>query len=250
MKKNITLLVVEDDELLSSNLIELLTSSGYQVVSATNGIEGLNLIKKKIPDLIICDVMMRGMDGFTLLKKINETLQISIPFIFLTAKTDASNLRQGMNLGADDYIFKPYKAEELLTAIEVRLNKFIKASSVITQKASGQLSSSDIVFINENNKNTPLLIRDIKFISANGDYSNITSVNIKNIIVKKTLIEWEGLLPENQFLRIHRSTIVNLEHITKIEKGFNRGLFVEIRGHDESLIASSRYSAKLKEKIM
>ncbi len=120
--KNI--LVVEDDPRLKSNISELLQAEGYNTHSASNGFEALNYIREEIPDLIISDIMMPMMDGMELIKRIqSNSSTASIPFIFLTAKVQAFDIRHGMNLGADDYITKPFKTTELLKAVSVRLKK-------------------------------------------------------------------------------------------------------------------------------
>lgn len=250
MKKQYRLLTVEDDEVLAANLNELLTACGYKVDAVRNGVEALRSIDNNSYDLIICDIIMNGMDGYTLLNRINERTSVNIPFIFLTAKKDLDSIRKGMNLGADDYIFKPYKAEEILNAIKIRIEKHEKRGITISDKKNEHLRYSDIIFINKDNKSIPIALSNIKFIAANEDYSNITTVSIKTLTVKKTLKEWEVILPVEQFIRIHRSTIVNINYIDKIEKGFNRELYVKIKGSEINLTASNRLASKLKIRIL
>ncbi len=121
MKK---ILVIEDNLEVRENLAEILELSGYKVAAAEDGTEGVDLALSQRPDLIICDVMMPKLDGFgvlNILSKRSETADI--PFIFLTAKAEKSDFRRGMNLGADDYITKPFYKDELLAVVEVRLRK-------------------------------------------------------------------------------------------------------------------------------
>lgn len=121
MKK---ILVIEDEEAVRSNITELLTQEGFETFEAENGRAGINLAKKIIPDLIISDILMPEIDGFGVLQELqNNILTSSIPFIFLTARTDIADIRMGMREGADDYLTKPYKAADLLDAINSRLNK-------------------------------------------------------------------------------------------------------------------------------
>lgn len=119
-----TILVVEDEKDLRFNLIEMLEGEGYNILSAANGIEALELTSHIEPDLILSDIRMPDMDGIELLKtlQINSTTA-NIPFIFLTAKVDISDLREGMTLGADDYLMKPYKINDVLNAVNTRLRK-------------------------------------------------------------------------------------------------------------------------------
>ena len=121
MKK---ILVIEDEEFVRENILELLDVEGFEVIGGENGQIGVDLAKTMIPDLILCDVMMPGLDGYGVLTALRQdSLTASIPFIFLTAKAAKADFRQGMELGADDYITKPFTRAELLGAIASRLKK-------------------------------------------------------------------------------------------------------------------------------
>ncbi len=121
MKK---ILVIEDEQFVRENIVEILEASGYAAVSAPNGAVGVALAKEHLPDIILCDVMMPELDGHGALRAIRGNASTAnIPFIFLTARADTSDLRHGMNLGADDYITKPFRVAELLKAVEMRLAK-------------------------------------------------------------------------------------------------------------------------------
>ncbi len=118
------ILVIEDDVDLRSGIIDLLTEEGYDVVNAENGIKGVELAKKHLPDLIISDILMPELDGFGVFKELQKEITTSgIPFIFLSARADNTDIRHGMNLGADDYLTKPYKADDLIEAVKSRLSK-------------------------------------------------------------------------------------------------------------------------------
>src|SRR5690349_4624026 len=121
MKK---ILLIEDNPEVRENTSEILSLANYDVVVAENGKVGVELAQRERPDLIICDIMMPELDGYGvlhILSKKDDTA--SIPFIFLTAKTEKTDIRKGMNLGADDYLTKPFDDTELLNAIETRLRK-------------------------------------------------------------------------------------------------------------------------------
>ena len=121
MKK---ILVIEDNEEVRENLEEILELSGYQVITAEDGKVGVEKALTNPPDLILCDVMMPHLDGFGVLNILSKKSATSnVPFIFLTAKTEKSDFRRGMNLGADDYVTKPFYKDELLDVIETRLQK-------------------------------------------------------------------------------------------------------------------------------
>ena len=119
-----TILLIEDNPDMRENTAEILELADYKVLTAANGKEGVGLAKKEHPDLIICDIMMPELDGYGVLRMLGANAETSsIPFIFLTAKAEKTDFRKGMNLGADDYITKPFDDVELLDAIEIRLKK-------------------------------------------------------------------------------------------------------------------------------
>lgn len=131
MKK---ILLIEDDVVMRENTAEILGLAGFAVVTAENGKKGVQLAKETLPDLIICDIMMPELDGYGVLHVLSkEPAMASIPFIFLTAKAEKSELRKGMELGADDYLTKPFEDTELLNAVECRLKK----SEMLRKEFSG-----------------------------------------------------------------------------------------------------------------
>lgn len=122
MKQKI--LLIEDDEIIRENTAEILELANYEIVTAENGKQGVLQAKSTLPDLIICDIMMPELDGYGVLYLLGKDPETSsIPFIFLTAKTEKSDRRKGMSLGADDYLTKPFEEMDLLNAIEGRLKR-------------------------------------------------------------------------------------------------------------------------------
>lgn len=123
-----TILVVEDERDIKNQIADLLESSGYKVDSVSDGKEAIDYLDHEIPDLVISDIMMPNVDGYQLLDYFQKLPATSIvPFIFITAKTELSELRKGMTLGADDYITKPFRAKELLHSVETQLKKKSKS---------------------------------------------------------------------------------------------------------------------------
>ncbi len=121
MKK---ILVVEDAQSLRKDILEMLGFEGYDAFGAENGLVGVDKARRETPDLIICDIMMPGLDGFGVLEELRrDPTTATIPFVFLTARTDRVDIRQGMGLGADDYLTKPFTASELLATVHARLDK-------------------------------------------------------------------------------------------------------------------------------
>ena len=118
------ILIIEDETAVRSNIAELLQSEGYYVRQAENGEEGYKMALESIPDLIICDILMPGMDGYTVKNKLGSIPDTAaIPFIFLTALSEKEDFRKGMDSGADDYITKPFTRNTLLHVMQTRLEK-------------------------------------------------------------------------------------------------------------------------------
>jgi CRP-like cAMP-binding protein/CheY-like chemotaxis protein len=138
-----TILVIDDNADIRDNTAEILELAGYKTLTAENGKKGVDIAIKEKPAIIICDIMMPELDGYGVLHLLrkNEGTQ-NIPFIFLTAKTERSDFRKGMEMGADDYVTKPFDDIELLNAIEVRLKK---AEILDAKYASSQQGVSQFI---------------------------------------------------------------------------------------------------------
>ena len=116
MKK---ILFIEDNDDIRTNTAEILELANYHILTAENGKDGVSIALKEKPDLVICDIMMPILDGYGVLHALQKNSEtMNTPFIFLTAKTEKSDLRKGMEAGADDYITKPFDEEELLWKIK------------------------------------------------------------------------------------------------------------------------------------
>lgn len=118
------ILLIEDEADLREEIADMLAFAGYLVYTASDGIEGLSLAKALDPALIVCDVMMPGLDGYDVLDMLRSGSEPNdVPFLFLTAKSAREDMRRGMNLGADDYLTKPFNMDELLEAVAARLER-------------------------------------------------------------------------------------------------------------------------------
>jgi DNA-binding response OmpR family regulator len=139
MKK---VLLIEDDTVLRENTAEILELSNYEVLTASNGQIGLDMVKKHKPDIVVCDIMMPVLDGYGVLEGLSKQDETKfIPFIFLSAKTERRDVRKGMDLGADDYITKPFSEDEIISAIESRI---AKASILKDERESFENAPSNI----------------------------------------------------------------------------------------------------------
>jgi DNA-binding response OmpR family regulator len=175
------ILIIEDNVDIRENTAELLELSGYQVETASDGIEGVRLAKSILPDVVICDIMMPNLDGFGVLQVFSNQPELArIPFIFLTAKTDRADMRKGMEMGADDYLTKPFQEVELLKAIESRLKKQRPSVS-----PDPQLNQADLAFAEE-----ALAFLDFEHFNAEKKQQNLS---------KKSIIYSEGDSPNRLY---------------------------------------------------
>lgn len=135
------ILVIDDNPDIRDNTAEILELAGYKTFTAENGKRGVDIAVREKPAVIVCDIMMPELDGYGVLHLLRKNIETqNIPFIFLTAKTERSDFRKGMEMGADDYITKPFDDIELLNAIEVRLkkNEILDAKYASTQQGVSQ----------------------------------------------------------------------------------------------------------------
>jgi DNA-binding response OmpR family regulator len=170
MKK---ILLIEDDAVLRENTAELLELSNYAVTTASNGKIGVQLALEKMPDIVVCDIMMPELDGYGVLEELSKNNNTKyIPFIFLSAKTERKDVRKGMDLGADDYITKPYTEEELISAIESRL---AKASILFDERNSNSTEQN-----NEEDENEIRTLNDLK--NFFDDHGTVLNFNKDSVI--------------------------------------------------------------------
>ncbi len=182
------ILLIEDDIVLKENTAELLEHYNYEVITATNGKIGIEAAITHVPDVIVCDIMMPEVDGYGVLEtlvKMDSTKYI--PFVFLSAKTERKDVRKGMNLGADDYITKPFKEDELINAIESRIAKAaILKDHKIEQESIG-VKEHDMRSLNDlknffDDNGTVLKCPKGKIIYNEGDHSNDIYLLLKGAI--------------------------------------------------------------------
>lgn len=156
-----TILVIEDEYFVRSNMLELLEAEGFATLGAGGGQEGLSLARQRHPDLILCDVMMADLDGYGVLAGLQEQPETAtIPFVFVTAKTARGDWRQGMQLGADDYLTKPFTSQELLDVVAVRINKRAQVNKLQTQLQEMEklsLLKDDLISTVSHDLRTPLM---------------------------------------------------------------------------------------------
>jgi len=214
------ILVIEDDELIRETLLQLLESHNYRVIAAENGRVGVQMALSEIPDLILCDVQMPELDGYDVLRTLRQnSLAATIPFIFLTAQSDKTDFRRGMELGADDYLTKPFTKAELLGAIASRVLKrqtITQPLTVALRQAEARLKD----LVNDSTKVTSLspekfaLEALLRHALAQGEFQVYyqPQVNIANgqVIGAEALVRWHnpdrGIISPGEFIPLAEET--------------------------------------------
>lgn len=159
---------------MRENTAEMLSLAGYNVLTAKNGKEGVDTAVKQPPDLILCDIMMPGMDGYDVLSTLQSLPKmVGVPFVFLTAKTAKSDFRVGMDLGADDYLTKPFNERDLLKVVDSRIKKshllkkhFEHTLDGLNDLLSEVKSSANISLLSENRHVKKIRAKDFLFMEG------------------------------------------------------------------------------------
>lgn len=214
------ILVIEDDELIRETLLQLLESHNYRVIAAENGRVGVQMALSEIPDLILCDVQMPELDGYDVLRTLRQnSLAATIPFIFLTAQSDKTDFRRGMELGADDYLTKPFTKAELLGAIASRVLKrqtITQPLTVALRQAEARLKD----LVNDSTKVTTLspekfaLEALLRHALAQGEfqvyYQPQVNISTGQVIGAEALVRWQnpdrGIISPCEFIPLAEET--------------------------------------------
>ena len=240
MKRPLSALVIDDERLARKDLISLLSAydnitvigEAEDVPSAVSAVERLN------PDVIFLDIQMPGDSGFDLLDKTD----IESKIIFVTAYDEYAI--RAFEVNALDYLLKPVNPERLDKALER-----LEARKQHSLNKTRILDYEDRLFLMLGRHFKFLKIKTILVISAAGDYSEVLTSDGTKGLTLKSMKEWENRLPQQHFIRIHRSTIINMEFIDRIEEWFNYSFRVYLKGFEEPYVISRRYATKLKEKL-
>ncbi len=257
MKK---ILLIEDNIELSENICSILEKEKFLQFSAFSGETALKMIPAVKPDLILCDIMLPDMNGFTIFKKIKKMEKIVSPiFIFLTAKSMREDMRKGMEMGAEDYITKPFTKDELLGSIKVQIEKRDKLFEKIKdEKSIGREESKssygpeinknqdEYLFLKNKNESGFYLVDEIVAICSLKDYSRIYLQNSKTFVLRRTMSDWEAKLNPKVFIRIHKQTIINSKFIEAIESKSSNRFQVSLSLINKKFDVSQRYSRKIK----
>jgi two-component system LytT family response regulator len=240
MKKTFNALIIDDERLARKDLISLLGAhDNITVIGEADDVpSSVEAIKKLNPDVIFLDIQMPGDSGFELLERTNVEAHI----IFVTAYDEYAI--RAFEVNALDYLLKPVNPERLAMALEK-----LESRVLDTWTKARALNYEDRLFLMLGRHFKFLKVNSILNISAAGDYSEVLTSDGNKGLVLKSMKEWESRLPAQQFIRIHRSTIVNMEYIERIEEWFNYSFRVYLKGIEEPYVISRRYANKLKEML-
>ena len=235
---NLKAIIVDDERLASVNLKKLLEPHPQiEIVGEASSCQGaVDMINMFNTQLIFLDIQLSGETGFDLLEMIDSSIKI----IFVTAYDEYAI--RAFDVNAIDYLLKPVNPERLKVSIERVINR------EKTQKSEAKsYEYSDSIYVRLNNYASRFIkISSITFIEPVGNYSKIVTIEGKHCLVLKTLKQWQEELPDNNFVRIHRSSIVNIEHVERIEKKSNTQHRAYLKNVPEPLEVSRRYAKKLK----
>jgi two-component system, LytTR family, response regulator len=238
LNKKFSAILVDDAPLIRAELKLLLGEyPEIKVIGEASSVdEAVALLKLQKPDVIFLDIQLKGETGFDLLERTDITFKV----IFVTAY-DQYAIR-AFEINALDYLLKPIKKERLFEAVKKlspQGNEFLGPKETV--------AFDDVIYLMIHSSFKFIKIKLIKCIIAAGKYSYIYYGDRKNKdLVSKTLLEWENILPSNYFVRIHRSTIINFEHVEKVVKRKNYTHEVYVSGIEAPFIISRRFASKIK----
>lgn len=211
------ILIIEDELIISQDMTNLLTQMGYEVIGdAMDFDEAMDILERDTPDMILLDINLNGKrDGIDVAEEINKRFQI--PFIFTTSYSDAATLERARNTNPVNYLVKPFKQEQLYTAIEMGLFKAAKVEKpVVADDEEKPLIIKGVLFVKDKFAYNKLVIDDIRWIKSDGNYLEIYTSAPKPALIRASMGSFMERL-DDHFLRVHKSYIINLQHLTKLE---------------------------------
>ncbi|MCX6150465.1 MAG: LytTR family DNA-binding domain-containing protein [Ignavibacteriales bacterium] len=232
-------LIVEDEPLAIENLMFYLKDYPIEIIGAVSRIpEAIELIKKNKPDVVFLDINLSGENGFELLDKIDTGFKT----IFVTAYDEYAI--RAFEVNALDYILKPLKKERVDKAV----NRLLKEKTETTNRPNYTIT--DTIFLSNGNRASFIKLKDICFIEADSCYSKVVLSGTNTKVLPQTLKRWEDLLPREEFIRVHRSYIININQVKEIKKKNNSTYEVFFLSTNGSIEISRRYASDLKAKFI
>jgi DNA-binding LytR/AlgR family response regulator len=242
------ILIIQSSQQQDFEFQNVLETSGYKIYITAGESDGLKIANRYLPDVIIS-----ALDNYEkelkIVKALNDNSSTEcIPILVVTSTGQTAHIRAAMELGADDVLVKPFNQEALLASIKKRLRKI----EILKEKLTERIISTENAFTNHSKSPDHILIKigtklkliefaSIVCITALKEYSKVTTEDGCKIVVRKSIRNWVETLPANNFLRIHRATIVNMTFLEKIEKAGFRSYNVHLRNIATPFPISQRY---------
>ncbi len=245
----IRLLIIDDEDGFRQPIAKALVKLGFEVREAAEGKEGLRLALEHCPDLILCDVEMPERDGYQVMAALHrEPILADIPLIFLTGQAAPSQVRQGMNQGADDYLTKPINLPDLTGAIAARLRRRQLQREPVAEQAHAK--TRDSFLLDTPTEKRLVKAGEVKSILAYGEYSWVHwEGSEKGALRRKSLGQWVSELPAGQFIRVHRRAIVNLGFLERVEVLPSGRMQIHLRDTVEPIPVSLRQAPVLNRRL-
>jgi two-component system LytT family response regulator len=231
-------IVVDDERLARLELRSMLAEiPSIEVVGEADSVDAaVALVAREEPDVVFLDVQMPEADGFELLERAGASFRV----IFATAYDE--HAIRAFEVNAIDYLLKPISPSRLARAVE-------RLGAPEPPQPVRKLDYGDRLFITADDRPRLLKIDQIEHIRAAGDYSEVFTSDGKRLFVQKAMKEWEERLPETRFVRVHRSAIVNLECVERIEEAVNRSYLLYLKRSPEPIAMSRRYAGELRSRL-
>jgi two-component system LytT family response regulator len=240
LKRKVKALIVDDEDLARQDLIDVL--SEFEYIDIVAEADSIGKARTKIltykPQLIFLDIQLPGETGFDLLEYVPSAVKI----IFVTAY-DQYAIR-AFEVNAVDYLLKPVSRDRLAETLS-RIDKGMQHR----ESAQRILKADDSIFLKKENGYAFVKVNTITCIEAKDDYTMISLAQDEQILVHKSMKDWESRLPEKTFCRIHRSTIVNIEKVKIIDPWYNHSYLVVLEDRENPVVMSRRYFATIKQKM-
>lgn len=237
MNENLNALIVDDERLARQELIRLLKKyPQVQIVAEADSVDTTKVkLKDQKIDVLFLDIQLAGESGFDVLDFITNPVEI----VFVTAYDEYAI--RAFDVNAVDYLLKPVNPQRLDKTVTRLLETVEKSDNTITE-----LCLDDSIVIKSDQSFQFVKLKDLLFIQAEGDYTRVHLLNNEEIWTSKTMKAWEACLPKKQFSRIHRSTILNINHVARVEPWFNGAFHIHLSCYPEPLVLSRRYASFFK----
>jgi len=236
--------VVEDERLPRDELCTMLGELGVDVVQTASDVEsGRQALRDHEPDLAFLDVQLGSDSVFDVLEGLDHGAEL----VFVTAY-DRFAIR-AFEVNALDYLLKPVDPERLAATVARARARRASPDSSVPDTPVPDLRIEDRLFVRDGRRWRFVKVKEIRAIEADGDYTRLRLDESKDILLSTSMTRWEDALPASHFVRIHRSTIVNLDHVTEVEEWFNRAFRVYVDGRPDPYRMSRRYARKLRGTI-